>query len=68
MDPYKTMYILTKNPYNMDKWGKIRLDDKGKQPMDLSEQALGVDPSKYRLVNSIRVRNVLLDDPNLGVC
>ena len=26
-----------------------------------------MDPSKYRLVNSIRVRSVLVDEPNLGV-
>ena len=54
MDPYKSMYILTKNPYNMDMWGKIRLDDKGKQPMDLSEKPPSIDPSKHKLINLIR--------------
>ena len=44
MDPYGTMYILTENPHNMDKWGIIRLDDKGKQPMGLSEQPPRVNP------------------------
>ena len=37
MDPYGTMYILMENPHHMDKWGIIRIKDKGKQPMDLSE-------------------------------
>ena len=67
MDPYGTMYILTKNPHHMDKWEIIRLNDKGKQPMDLSEQPPRVDPSKYTLVNSISVRSVPIEDPNLGI-
>ena len=67
MDPYGTMYILTENPQNMEKWGIIQLDDKRKKPMDLSEQPARVDPSKYRLISSIKVRIVPLDDPNLRV-
>ena len=67
MDCYGTMYILTKNPHHMDKWGITRLNEKGKQPMDLSEQPPRVDPRKYSLVNSIRVRSVPVDDPNLGI-
>ena len=66
MDPYGTMYTLTKNPHHMNKWGIIKFNDKGKQPMDLSEQLLRVDPSKYGLVSCIRVRSLPLDDPNLG--
>ena len=67
MDPYGTIYILTKNPHHMDKWRIIKLNDKGKQPLDLSKQPSRVDPSKCRLVNSIKVRSVPMDDPNLGV-
>ena len=67
INPYGTMYMLTKYPHHMDKWGIMRLNDKGKQPMDFSEQPPRVDPSKYRLVNSNRVRSVPMDDPNLGV-
>ena len=66
MDAYGTMYILTENPHHMDKWEITKLNGKGKQPMDMSEQSQRVDPSKYRLVNSIRVRSVVLDDPNSG--
>ena len=35
--------------------------------MDLSELPLRVDLGRYRLINSIRVRNVPHNDPNLGV-
>ena len=53
MDTYGTMYILTDNPHHMDKWG--------------SEQLSSVDTSTNRLVNTIKVRSVIVDDPNLGV-
>ena len=67
INPYGTMYKLTENSHHMDKWGIIRLNGKGKQPMDLSEQPLRIDPSKYKLVNSIKVKSIPMDDPNLGV-